>query len=62
MWFRSVGCGLGVHGCSLGVYGFPAHSVVQTGYTTPTLRFSGYTTRDCATCSVYPLNCLVGVM
>ena len=23
--------------------GFPAHSVVQTGYTTPTLRFSGYT-------------------
>ena len=53
--FRSVGCGLGV-------YGFPAHSVVQTGYTTPTLRFSGYTTRDCATRSVYPLNCLVGVM
>ena len=42
--------------------GFPAHSVVQTGYTTllvqtgyttPTLRFSGYTTRGCATHSVY---------
>ena len=25
--------------------GFPAHSVVQTGYTTPTLRFRGYITR-----------------
>ena len=44
-------CGSGVYGCSLGVYGVrfgsvwvsPAHSVVQTGYTTPTLRFSGYT-------------------
>ena len=30
--------------------GFPAHSVVQTGYTTPTLRFSD------------TLNCLVGVV
>ena len=49
------GCGLGVHGCGLGVYGvrfrsFPAHSVVQTSYTTPTLRFS------------VSLNRLVGVM
>ena len=31
--------------------GFPAHSVVQTGYTTPTLRFSGYTKPPCG-CNV----------
>ena len=42
--------------------GFPMHSVVQTGYITPTLRFSEYTTRGCATRSVYPLNRLLGVM
>ena len=46
---------------SLSCVPFPVHSVVQTGYTTPTLPFSVYTTRGCAT-RVYPLNRLMGVV
>ena len=38
--------------------GLPMHSVVQTGYITPTLRFSGYT-KPPRGCNVTYIYCII---